>query len=135
MTIVSTIDDADDARIVAEGKALADAFGEELHVVHVQDREEIEESVGKHGKRTAREEAAATAATVAETVTDEFEAIGLLGNPAAEIDSYVDEVDARYLVVGGRKRTPIGKALFGSVTQSVLLSVDTPVVTVRTGDT
>lgn len=132
MTIVSTIDDADDARIVAEGKALADAFGEDLHVVHVQDREEIEESVGKQGKRTAREDAAATAAEVAETVTDEFEAVGLLGNRAAEIDSYVDEVDARYLVVGGRKRTPIGKALFGSVTQSVLLSVDVPVVTVRT---
>lgn len=43
------------------------------------------------------------------------------GSPSEEILSAADEVDADLIAMSGRKRSPTGKVLFGSVTQSVLL--------------
>lgn len=135
MVIVTAVDDAQrEQRIVSEGAALANAFDDELHVIHVRNREDLEESAttGATDRRSPAEVARDTAADIASNAVEEYTPVGRIGSPATEIREYVEEVDARYLVVGGRKRSPIGKALFGSVTQSLLLNVDQPVVTVRT---
>jgi nucleotide-binding universal stress UspA family protein len=50
------------------------------------------------------------------------------GDSAADIHRAADDVDADCIVMGGRKRSPTRKALFGSVTQSVVLNTDRPVV-------
>ncbi|MFC4437252.1 MULTISPECIES: universal stress protein [Natrialbaceae] len=52
------------------------------------------------------------------------------GDPASEIIRAADERDVDLICLSGRKRTPTGKVIFGSVTQSVILGTDRPVVTV-----
>jgi nucleotide-binding universal stress UspA family protein len=54
--------------------------------------------------------------------------LGLIESPTDEITSVGQIKDPDYVV--RLKRTPTGKALCGSVTQSVLLSADRPVITV-----
>jgi nucleotide-binding universal stress UspA family protein len=43
----------------------------------------------------------------------------------------IQEVDADVVVVGARRRSPIGKALLGSTAQSVVLGARSPVLVVK----
>lgn len=78
-------------------------------------------------------EAANRAKTLVEQVLDDptdVTYVGRVDDPADGIVSVGREVDARFIVIGARRQSPVGKAIFGSTTQSVLLSADRPVVTV-----
>lgn len=48
-------------------------------------------------------------------------------DPAEAILKVADEIDADRIVISGRKRSPVGKVLFGSITQSILLDSNVPV--------
>jgi len=50
------------------------------------------------------------------------------GDPGEEIIKQAEEHDVDQICVGGKKRSPAGKALFGSVTQEVILSTQRPVL-------
>ena len=52
------------------------------------------------------------------------------GEPGEEIVDYAESVEADGIVVPGRKRSPVGKAVFGSVTQDIVLEADLPVTIV-----
>lgn len=135
MPIVAAVDQSERAeRVLDQASDLATAYDVDLHVVHVG-----EFSVGSlvsgsteetSDVEEARAEARETAEEIAATagVDRAFEAVGLVGDPAAEILDYSEAVSADYIVVSGRKRSPTGKALFGSVVQSILLDADRPVV-------
>ena len=75
-----------------------------------------------------RSVAKSIASEAAEDLDVPHESAGLMGAPADRVTTYAEENDARYIVVSGRKRSPTGKALFGSVTQSILLNARCPVV-------
>lgn len=55
-------------------------------------------------------------------------------SPAEDIVQVAEDVDAALVVVGLRTRSPVGKALLGSVTQSVLFDSPCPVLTVKAED-
>ena len=137
--IVAAVDRSDWAKsVVSEAKTLADALNCELHVLHVfptkewlkLHRDRIE-STGTEGvdKSVVQESAHKIAKSTGREVTADFTPVGRVGDPSNGILSYAREVDASYVAVGGRKVTPIGKVLFGSVTQSVILNLDRPVLT------
>jgi len=50
------------------------------------------------------------------------------GDPAVAVLEFAQETDADCICVGGRNRSPAGKAIFGSVSQSVILQADRPVL-------
>lgn len=99
------------------------------------------ETGGGGGAEYSIEDGEARAEAVARAVIDEtldddegVAPFGRVGEVASEIIAEADRRDASYLVIGGRKRSPIGKTLFGSTTQSILLGADRPVLTVMGND-
>lgn len=138
MVIVAAISDSEQSRdIAARADELARAFEDDLHLVHVIEETEYTRIVEKQSNDretdtgSVEDNAAARAANgLDEVISGDYEVIGRVGNLGKKVVEYADEVDARYLVVGGRARSPVGKAIFGSVAQSILLSAKRPVVAV-----
>lgn len=140
MPIVAAVDRSERAAaIVREAARLGEAFGEAVEVVHVLARDEFvsleRTQVSETGESVPIDRVVEMAEEIAaEAIRDagvEAEAVGLMGDPAEEIVSYAADRDASYVVIGGRSRSPVGKALFGSVVQSVLLTAECPVVSLR----
>ncbi|MGY1603237.1 universal stress protein [Geodermatophilus sp. SYSU D00815] len=50
---------------------------------------------------------------------------------AEELSEVVAETAAELLVIGVRRRTPVGKLLMGSAAQRILLEVDCPILAVK----
>ncbi|WP_117595574.1 MULTISPECIES: universal stress protein [Haloprofundus] len=147
MSILATIgEETSSDRVVSVAYELATAYGEPLVVLHVVPDEDFEahkeaiESVADFSDVSFEQEedsAARYARRVVKNRLDQFdetvvETRGRVGDPTDQILAEADLLDARFVVVGGRRRSPVGKALFGSTTQEVLLGADCPVVTAMT---
>lgn len=70
-------------------------------------------------------------------VVEAFESAGIeyaiheaTGDPAGAILTIADEYGSDAIVIGARKRSPVGKVIFGSVAQVVILDSDRPVTVV-----
>jgi len=60
-----------------------------------------------------------------------YEIRGAVGTHSEEITRLAVDENSGLIVVGGRKRSPTGKAVFGSTAQEVMLSAPCPVTFVR----
>ena len=67
----------------------------------------------------------------ASKVDAEFKQFGRGKSTVEEIEALVDSLPASLLIIGIRKRSPVGKLILGSVAQELLLSVSCPVLAVK----
>jgi len=137
MVILAAIDGRTNSdRIVEVGADLANTYNDDLIVCHVISEERFEErreQVSDYYRSDAIEEAALTAREIIEETLSEttnIETAGRIGTPAEELLELAADHNTRYLVVGGRRRSPAGKLLFHSDTQEILLKSPYPVMTV-----
>ena len=139
MVVVAAVDRSERTpNTVAEAATIAAGFDDTVDAVHVLSRSEFvdleQTEVSNSGRPVQMDRIREFAASKAEQATEnvEFDApveyVGLVGKAADEITSYADDNNARYIVVGSRQKSPAGKAVFGSVSQRVLLNSDCPVV-------
>lgn len=50
---------------------------------------------------------------------------------AEELDDFAHEADAELVVIGLRRRSPVGKLILGSAASRILLTVSRPILTVK----
>jgi len=60
-----------------------------------------------------------------------YSVLGAVGDHGTEVVSLAEDANADLVIVGGSKRSPTGKAVFGSVAQEVMLNAPCPVTFVR----
>lgn len=122
---------------VIELAEIADASVVLGRVFTPENFEEIREDLNMTGSEATADEVAnhhVQARDIASQLREsdiDYEIRGRSGKRGEEIVDLADEIDADRVFVGGRKRSPTGKALFGSTAQSVMLNAPCPVTFVR----
>ena len=124
---------------VRYGRALAQAFGASLHLLHVV-QDPYKQAWAAEGfaapvsdmivqweteARKRLEESAAACAPVATTVATR------IGSPFYDIACYAAEMNVDLIVIGTHGRGPIGHMLLGSVAERIVRKAPCPVLTVR----
>ncbi len=85
-------------------------------------------------KRTKLPDAAELVTELLEESGVDYEVHESIGEPAETILTAASERDSDAIVIGIQKRSPVGKVLFGSVAQGVILDSDRPVTVVPTNE-
>ncbi|WP_026190157.1 universal stress protein [Halomicrobium katesii] len=118
--------DSDEERAMGQARAvseLPDARDQiTVTLLHVFDDESVAENTSP------------TQITAGRSVQEWFrdrgitvETMSTSGDPASEILDAASRIGADQIVLGGRKRSPLGSLLFGSVSQAVTLDAAIPV--------
>lgn len=143
-TVLLALGPADENRREELADAVTNVVGgtdAEVVLLHVFSEKEFDDTVASldydFGTRPAPDEVA-TRHTSVRAVGDlleaagvEFRARGAVGDLGESIVEVAGEEEAEMVFVGGRRRSPTGKAVFGSTAQHVMLNADCPVTYVR----
>lgn len=142
MTILAVVDETEQAtETVTLAHDIASKYDESLVVLHVVPEEDYQahkkalEGIPEFEDFSLSQEAD-SAAKFAQEVIDEsigegdvdVEPRGRVGDLAEETLAEATRMDPRFLVFSGRRRSPAGKAIFGSSAQEILLNANCPVV-------
>lgn len=142
MTILAVIDETERAtETITLAHDIATKYDEGLVVLHVVPEEDYQahkkalEDIPEFEDFSLDQEAD-SAAKFAQEVIDEtigesaidVEPRGRVGDIAKETLAEASRMDPRFLVFSGQRRSPAGKAIFGSTAQEILLNADCPVV-------
>lgn len=146
MPVLVAIDvDQTTHRPLSVGYDLATAYDDTMIVLYVMSNDDFKDRKGstddlpeefRHQEFTvdrAMDAAAGQAADAVDVALDVYdrqrvETRGRIGTPADEILTAAEEIDPRYIVVGGRNRSPARQAIFGSVSQAIMRKANQPVV-------
>ena len=120
---------------------IATPTGATVVLAHVFTEEEFEDVSNQLNIEAGADptEVAERHATIRDIISNlddgiEFEVRGAIGKRGEAIVEVAKAVEADRVIVGGRKRSPTGKAVFGSTAQEVMLSAPCPVTFVRSDD-
>lgn len=132
------------AHLAAAGEDLAESIEPDpevvlLHVFRESELEELIEQLDFEREGDADASAVARRHSATRTLGNLLEDAGVgyavrgevSDDPADAVIDVADEIGADRILVGGRDRTPAGKAVFGSVSQQVMLGANCPVTYVR----
>jgi nucleotide-binding universal stress UspA family protein len=116
--------DEDEDRAIGQAETVVDLFDpDDVHAYLLHDFVDNPE-----GASVAQIKSVQRAQTVLEEAGVSVELREASGDPARSIRRAADRLAVDAICVGGRKRSPTGKALFGSVSQEVVLNADRPVL-------
>ena len=123
----------------SEGKAALRRAAEEAKL---RDSRLVVVNSHRGGREFDREDAIESEAQL-EEVKNELRAAGVEHevrqlvrgmDPAEDLVNVATEVDAEFIVIGLRRRSPVGKLILGSNAQRVLLDAPCPVLAVKAGE-
>jgi len=146
-TVLIGVGGRDDARVdalVDAVRAVAGPSDATVVIAHVFDtdsyRDAVERLLDTDSGEIGPDELAARMSVTRE-ISDKLEDDSIQCEPRATtgtsgdgIVSLAEDVDADLVIVGGRQRSPTGKAIFGSTAQEVMLNAPCPVTFVRDSD-
>lgn len=128
-TVLVPLDDTmDRAQRQAQYVASLPCANEEVLAVLGHALTSEEKGVPEAMRRVSRVETVRRAIDILEEEGVEYETRELSSPPAEGIFEVAENNDVDEIVMGGRRRSPAEKAILGSVTQTVILNSNVPVV-------
>lgn len=134
-TVLLPVDDEERGLAAAEAVVALPCAAEEIRTVLLNVQKEIDVTGGEGGHVDSEEwydeddvpESVFEVREFLEEAGIEVDVMRRHADPAEEITNVAKNLAVDQIVMSGRKKTPVGKVLFGSVTQSVMLSAERPV--------